>query len=120
MRHSRQDAIDTAARRSSSKTSAWHPILAAVEVEPGHWYLVDATNKCYGIIRYLAIRGQSGYRAVTWAERSEDRRLIGYYTSLRAAAVAANSAVRNPRGSPHPPKLLGKPVRVDREESRDG
>lgn len=91
MRHTRQDAIDTATRRAATKPVSWHPILAAIEAQPGHWYMVDATNKCYGVIRYLTIHGQSGYRAVTWAEHSDDRRLIGYFTSLRAATVAAHN-----------------------------
>ena len=98
MRHSRQDAIDTAARRSATRAGTWHPILAAVEVEPGHWYMADATRKRYGIIRFLAIQGESGYRTVTWAERSEDRQLIGYYTSLRAAASACHQAFLRTHG----------------------
>ena len=42
-----------------------------------------------GIIRLISVGGEHGYRAVTWAERSEDRRLIGYYRTLRAAANSA-------------------------------
>jgi hypothetical protein len=90
VRHSRQDALDTAARRAASSERAWHPLLAAVEPEPGLWYMVDSTRLCYGVIRYLTIRGQSGYRAVTWATRSEERQLIGYFTTLAAATSAAH------------------------------
>ncbi len=91
MRHSRQDALDTAARRrAETQAAAWHPILAATEAAPGQWVMADSRNVRYGVIRYLSIGGEWGYRAVTWAERSEDRRLIGYYTSLRAAAEAAH------------------------------
>ena len=90
MRHSRQDALDTAARRAASNSGKWHPLLAAVEAEPGLWYMVDSTLRCYGVIRFLTIRGQSGYRAVTWAKRSEDRQLIGYFTTLAAATSATH------------------------------
>jgi hypothetical protein len=44
----------------------------------------------YGIIRLLELGGEQGYRAVTWAEQSADRQLVGYYRSLRAAAMAAH------------------------------
>lgn len=90
MRHSQQDAIDTAARRASSGRAEWHPILAAIETEPGLWHMVDANNACYGVVRLLSIGGQTGYRAVTWAERSENRELIGYFRSLRSAAAATH------------------------------
>lgn len=90
IQHSRQDAIDTAARRALDRTPEWHPLLAARESELGVWYMIDATEKCYGIIRMLRRGGELGYRAVTWAERSEDRQLIGYYQNLRAATMAAH------------------------------
>lgn len=98
MRHTRQDAVDTVKRRAAMTPVSWHPILAAVETQPGHWYMVDATNKCYGIVRFLTIDGQSGYRVVTWAEHSDDRRLIGYFTSLRAATVAAHNRYLRSQG----------------------
>ncbi|TPX03918.1 hypothetical protein FJ656_14580 [Schumannella luteola] len=44
----------------------------------------------YGVIRLLELGGERGYRAVTWAEDSGDRELIGYFRSLRAAAMAAH------------------------------
>jgi hypothetical protein len=44
----------------------------------------------YGVIRLLELGGERGYRAVTWAKRSADRRLVGYYRSLRVAAMAAH------------------------------
>jgi hypothetical protein len=91
VRHSRQDAFDTAARRkSTAPASAWHPILAAEETAAGHWVMIDTTNNRYGVIRFLTIGGESGYRAVTWADRGDDRRLIGYFTTLRAAAAATH------------------------------
>ncbi|CAN5116348.1 hypothetical protein BH11ACT3_BH11ACT3_14210 [soil metagenome] len=63
----------------------WHPLFAAVEVMPGEWHMVASTGETYGVIVLLEIGGERGYRAVTWAEVSSDRRLIGYYRTLRAA-----------------------------------
>jgi hypothetical protein len=102
MRHSRQDALDTAARRKATEAPAWHPILAAAEVAPGEWLMMDTASRRYGVIRFLTIGGQSGYRVVTWAGKSEDRRLIGYFTTLRAAAAAAHGAFLRTHGQPLP------------------
>jgi hypothetical protein len=60
--------------------------------------MVDTLDNRYGVIRFLTIDGQSGYRAVTWAERSDDRRLIGYFTTLRAATEATHSAYLSGHG----------------------
>lgn len=68
----------------------WHPILAALEHDPGVWLMIDPAGKRYAIVRLLRRGGELGYRAVTWAERSEDRQLIGYYRNLRAATAAAH------------------------------
>jgi hypothetical protein len=70
----------------------WHPVLAAHEYAPGEWILVDPSAKPYAIVRALEVGGERGYRAVTWAEHSEDRRLIGYWRSLKAACAAAHRA----------------------------
>lgn len=70
----------------------WHPVLAACEYAPGEWLMVSPLAVPYGVIRLLKVRGQQGYRAVTWAERSEDRHLLGYRTSLRAACELAHRA----------------------------
>ena len=48
-------------------------------------------GRCYGVIRLLEVGGERGYRAVTWAEQSRDRELIGYFRTLRAAAAAAHT-----------------------------
>lgn len=72
--------------------TAWHPILAAHEYAAGEWILVDPSAKPYAIVRALEVGGERGYRAVTWAERSEDRLLIGYWRSLKAACAAAHRA----------------------------
>ena len=90
MQHKQQDAADAVARARRSYLQDWHPILAAVEVAPGEWVMTGDINRKYGVIRLLEIAGERGYRAVTWAERSEDRQLIGYFRSLRAAAGATH------------------------------
>lgn len=68
----------------------WHPILSAHEYAPGEWLMVDPSAKPYAVVRALEIGGERGYRVVTWAERSEDRRLVGYWRTLRAACAAAH------------------------------
>lgn len=68
----------------------WHPIMAASEIEPGHWVMLDTNGKPYGVIRFLRRGDQLGYRSVTWAPDSKDRQLIGYYRNLRAAAAAVH------------------------------
>jgi len=106
VRHSRQDAFDTAARRQAhAQASAWHPILAATETAPGQWVMADVQDVRYGVIRFLTIGDQSGYRAVTWAERSEGRRLIGYFTSLRAAAEATHQEFLRAHGRGMPGRV---------------
>lgn len=65
----------------------WHPILAAVEVEPGFWH-VTAQSGPYAVVRLLEVGGERGYRATTY---SEPRQLVGYFTNLRAACSAAHS-----------------------------
>lgn len=70
--------------------SHWHPILAAHEYAPGEWIMVDPSAKPYAVVRALEVAGERGYRAVTWAERSEDRQLIGYWRTLRAACEGAH------------------------------
>ena len=68
------------------RTNHWHPMLAAVEVEPGVWQLTSQTGP-YAIVRLLEIGGERGYRATTYAE---PRILIGYRRTLRAACEAAH------------------------------
>jgi hypothetical protein len=102
MTHDVQDAVDTYARRPN--TTDWHPILAASEDKPGVWRMIDPMGRCYGVIRLIEIGGERGYRAVSWADRSEDRELIGYYRSLRAAAAAAHGSFVRSHGMQGPPR----------------
>lgn len=72
--------------------SLWHPILSAHEYAAGEWILVDPSAKLYAIVRALELGGERGYRAVTWAEHSEERQLIGYWRSLKATCAGAHRA----------------------------
>lgn len=99
MRHSERDARDAQARARGGYSGSWHPILAAVEVEVGTWQMVAQYGRVYAIVRLLEIGGERGYRVVTWAERSEDRNLVGYYRTLRAAAERAHGHFVKSHGS---------------------
>jgi hypothetical protein len=90
MQHKTEDGVAAQVRARAGYEASWHPILAAVESEPGQWLMMAQFGRCYGVIRYLRIGGEWGYRAVTWAERSDERQLIGYFRTLRAACWAAH------------------------------
>lgn len=98
MRHSEQDAHDARRRAGSGYAPGWHPVLAAVEVDVGVWHMTAPNGRVYAIVRMLELGGERGYRAVTWAERSQDRRLIGYRRTLRAATEAAHRAYLDAHG----------------------
>ncbi|GAA1696047.1 hypothetical protein GCM10009792_15040 [Microcella alkalica] len=92
----RAGTIDSAAAGLLPSTGAtgadWHPILAAHEYATGEWLLVDPMAVPFAVVRVIEIKGERGYRAVTWAEKSADRRLLGYCRSLRAACELAHRA----------------------------
>jgi len=103
VRHQLQDAYDARRRAESGTRTGWHPILAADEVEPGVWLLRAWDGTPYAIVRALELGGERGYRATTWAERSEDRRLIGYWKTLRRACEFAHARFlrrHGPNGEP--------------------
>ena len=92
MRHKEQDGVDARVRASVEYRPGWHPLLATVEVSPGEWMMVAQDGARYAVIVLLELGGERGYRVVSWAEQSRDRRLIGYFRSLRAAAMAGHLA----------------------------
>jgi len=109
-----QDGLDAAERARSGYRGEWHPLLAAVEGPVGTWVMTAPDGARYGIIRQLELGGERGYRAVTWAEASHERQLVGYYRTLRAAAMAAHRrylASHGPRqyGSGHGSRQTGQP-----------
>ncbi|MCU1440003.1 MAG: hypothetical protein JWP85_1000 [Rhodoglobus sp.] len=81
----------------------WHPIMAAEEYQPGHWVMLDAFRKPYGLIVFVRRGDALGYRADRWAQDSADRELVGYYRTLRGACSAIHTyfiADHSPKGHP--------------------
>lgn len=91
---------------------AWHPVDAAHEFAPAQWIMVDPMGVPYAIVRELEVCGEHGYRAVTWAPRSEDRRLIGYWRTREAACKAAHNTYVRSRG---PGEFAGYPEWTQKE-----
>jgi len=83
MSHSVQDGIDAARRARTRDTAKWHPLLAAHEDTPGHWWMIDDLDAPYGEIRMVRRGGEVGYRADF--VRGDHRAVVGYYRTLRAA-----------------------------------
>lgn len=52
--------------------------------------MVDPTAKPCAVVPSLEVGGERGYGVVTWVERSEDPRVVGYWRALRAACEAAH------------------------------
>lgn len=74
--------------RERPAVSQWHPLLAAVEPEPGVWVMVAQYGEQYGVIRMVRRGSEVGYRADLGAEG--ERGLVGYFRTLRAACVAVH------------------------------
>lgn len=77
--------------------SEWHPILAAIEREPGHWDMVDPMGKTYGHIEVRRTPDGLRYRC---EHRGE---LIGWATSLRVGCAQIHQAyirAHSPGGGP--------------------
>ena len=85
-----RDGLDAADRARTGYAPGWHPILSAVEQRPGEWWMTTQYGAPYAVVRLLRVGGEQGYRAVTWAERSDERALIGYFRTLRAATFWAH------------------------------
>jgi hypothetical protein len=77
----------------------WHPILAALEIEPGHWALIDPLGIRYGDVQLVRRGPEIGYRG-----RDEALELVGYYRTLKAATKAVHMVyVRKHSGAPVDP-----------------
>jgi hypothetical protein len=85
----------------------WHPILAAREVQPGHWYMIDGLGKPYGHIRFVKRGDQVGYRADRCDERGTTTNIVGYYRALLPAAVAVHTAFIRSHGALGAPNGTG-------------
>ena len=91
MQHDERDAHAARARARVGYAADWHPILCAVEIEPGEWHMISTVDGSrYGVIRMLELAGERGYRVVTGDEDRARRRLIGYFRTLRGASLAAH------------------------------
>ena len=90
MQHHERDGVAAVLRARAGYRTGWHPLNAAVEVEPGTWWMVAQYGERYAIIVLLEIGGERGYRAVTGEADSGARELIGYFRTLRAAAERAH------------------------------
>jgi hypothetical protein len=97
-----QDGIDARVRAARTFNPHWHPILAAREVTPGHWVMVDTMGFPYGLVRFVRRGGEVGYRVDRWSEGDQtNNELIGYFTNLRAATMAAHKRFIDQHASEH-------------------
>jgi len=81
----------------------WHPILSAIEVAAGEWWMPDPLGRPYAVVRLVEVNGERGYRVVTYAPESGDRALVGYFGTLRAATKGANQWFVSNQGHKGPP-----------------
>jgi len=65
---------------------SWNPPWPPIQVAADEWVLVrDSPRRASAVVRrFMGARG-TYFRVVTWAERSEDRRLVGRFRSLEEA-----------------------------------
>jgi hypothetical protein len=87
MQHDVQDAYDAHQRAQAGSKPGWDPVLAADELEPGHWRMVAQYDRVYGDIRLVRRGNEIGYRAADGAGQP-----IGYFRTLRASARAIHTA----------------------------
>jgi hypothetical protein len=78
--------------------TTWHPILAAVELTPGHWQMVDQLGDIYGDIQIVRRGGELGYRA-DWI-KDDHRETVGYYLSLKTSTWHVHAAYLRSHGAP--------------------
>ena len=68
----------------------WHPILAADEVTPGTWHMVDPSGRRYGVIEIRRTADGIRYRAEYHG--GDGAILLGWGTSLRLACARVHRA----------------------------
>lgn len=86
-----------------SEVEPWHPIMAAQEVEPGRWVMIDTLGEPYGRVRFVRRGEEVGYRADDAAGN-----LIGYYRTLRAATSAVHRRFISTHGGPTGEREYGR------------
>lgn len=70
----------------------WHPILAAVERQPGTWDMIDPEGRRYGRIEIRRVADGIRYRA------EYDGELLGWASSLRIACEKVHGAFLRAHG----------------------
>ena len=78
----------------------WHPLLAAREIEPGHWFMLDGLGEPYGEVRMVRRGGEVGYRADRCDARGEQPVRIGYFLTLRRATAEIHADFIRAHGAP--------------------
>lgn len=78
----------------------WHPILAAVEIAPGSWEMRDGFDEPYALLRLVRRGDELGYHAELCDATAIPIDHVGYYLSLRAAAMAAQRKFIRSHGAP--------------------
>ena len=77
--------------------ASWHPILESVEPVPAVWVLIDQYEREYGRVTFVRRGSELGYRAEARGV------LVGYFTRLLPAVMAAHLAYVNSMGRTLPP-----------------
>jgi hypothetical protein len=99
MQHDRADGDAARIRAVRTYAAGWHPILAAVEVEPGHWRMIAQYDAEYGDVRLVKRGPDVGYRV-----DDSGGELVGYYRTLRAACEAVHLRYVRTHGAPERPR----------------
>jgi hypothetical protein len=78
----------------------WHPLMAAREVAPGHWFMIADLGEKYGEITFVRRGDQLGYRADRTDDAGAVIKHVGYYTTLKRATWEIHSAYLRSHGAP--------------------
>ena len=95
MQHDQTDG--DAARECAARdyTATWHPMLCAVEVDPGHWRMISQYGREYGDIRLVRRGAEVGYRG-----DDVTGQLVGYFRTLRSTCQAVHMHFVRSHGAP--------------------
>jgi len=80
-----------AQKRYPTQRDGWHPILAAEEYQVGHWVMLTQYSKPYAMIDLVRRGDEVGYKVTDWQQDSADRKTLGYFKTLRAAAAMGHA-----------------------------
>ena len=91
----------------------WQPPWPPIQVADGEWIIMrDDNRRPAAIVRALRLgpRQQLFYRVVRWAPASENRTLVGYFESLKAAdqSVLFKPKQAGPQVQPPPDRVSAK------------